>query len=424
MEAGTCKKELVIEIPVDVVRREAEIVTAQYARLARIPGFRPGHAPRTLVWRRFQEDIRNEIVQSLVPKFFDTAVKGQKWSVAGRPSFDELKFEDDQPLTCKATFEVYPEVELKEYRGLEVKEEVKPVTDADVDRALEELRQHAATFEVVQDRASKDDDYLAVSYQGRDVEAPEAPPIDVRDGLVHLGGKGTLAPFTENLRGAKPGEAREFEVSYPENYPHKSLRSKTFHYRVEIQGIKKKVIPSLDDEFAKSVSDLSMLEQLRGKVREDLNEGRKREAKKTARQGLLDQLVKLHDFPVPDVLVEAELDRKLERLLLQLASQGIDPRTTEIDWRKIREEARPEAEKDVRASLILKRVAAAEKIEVSEAEVDELIREMARERHETPAALKTRLTRDGDIDRIQFTRCNQKALDFVYHSATIQRQSE
>jgi len=423
VEAETCKKELVIEIPVDVVRREAENVTAHYARLARIPGFRPGHAPRTLVWRWFRDDIRNEVVQSLLPKFFDTAVKDQKWSIAGPPRFEELKFEEDQPLTCKATFEVYPDFELKEYQGLEVEEESAEVSEADVDRALEELRQRAATFEVVQDRAAADDDHLAVSYQGRDVKAPESQPVEMRDGLVHLGSTGTVAGFTDNLRGAKPGEIREFDVAYAEDYPHKALAGKTFRYRVEVQSIKKKVVPRLDDELAKSISEFSSLEDLRSKLREELRERRKRQAEMAAQQKLLEELVKAHEFPVPDVLVEAQANRKLERVVAQLMVQGVDPRTAQIDWRKIKQESKPEAEREVRASLILEKIAEAKKIEVSEEEVDEIIRDMAKERREPAAVLKTRLTREGELDRIKSTRRNQKALELVYRNAKITRKS-
>ena len=166
MEATNCKKELLIEIPVDVVRREADTVTSQYARKARIPGFRPGRAPASLVRQRFRDDIRDEVVQALVPKFFENAVKEQKWSVVGRPRFEDLQYEEDKPLTCKATFEIFPEIELKQYKELEAEEETPNVTEVDVDQALDEVRDHAATFEVVSDRPAADDDYLTMSYKG------------------------------------------------------------------------------------------------------------------------------------------------------------------------------------------------------------------------------------------------------------------
>ncbi len=424
MEAETCKKELVIEIPVDVLRKESENVTAQYQRTARIPGFRRGHAPATLVRQHFRDAIRKQVVQSLVPKFFDRAVKEQKLAVVGEPRFEDLKFDDEQPLTCKAMFEVLPEFELGDYKNLEAEEDPGTVTEADVDQALEELRQGAATYEVVEDRPADNDDYVLVSYQGRDVKEPGAPPLEARDAVVPLGGKGTVAAFSANLRGAKSGEVREFDVPYPDDYPQKSLAGKTFRYRVEVQSIKKKVVPAVDDELAKSVSESETLADLRVKLRAELETRRRHQVEKVTMSKLLEQLVNRGQFPVPQALVEAQLDHKIENIVTRLVAQRIDPRSTEIDWRKLREESRPEAEKEVRGSLILERVAEAEGIEVTEEEVDELVRATAEERHEPPAALKTRLTREGTLDRIRTSRRSQKALEFIYRNAKIIRKSE
>jgi trigger factor len=424
VETQTCKKELVIEIPVDVVRRETESITDQYRKIARIPGFRKGHAPASLIQTHFRKDIQGEVVQSLVPKFFETAVKGQNLSVVGQPRFDELKFQADQPLTVKASFEVYPTFELKEYKGLETEEEPAVVKDEDVNETLEKMRERAATFEVVGDRPAGDDDYLTVSYSGHDAKNPKSQPVEAHEAVVHIGAEGTVAAFSDNLRGAKTGEVREFEVAYPDDYPQKALAGKTYAYRVEIVAIKKKVMPALDDELAKTVSELATLDELRQKVRNDLQVGRDERAKLLAKQKLVEELVKLHEFPVPEALVEAQLDRKLENSLTRLIAQGIDPRSIDVDWQKVREESRSTAEKDVRGALILEKIAEAEKIEVSEAEVDEVIREMAEERREPPATLKTRLTHDGGVDRIKSSRRNQKALELVFQSAKINRKSE
>ena len=424
MEATNCKKELLIEIPVDEVRREAGSVTAQYARKARIPGFRPGHAPASLVQRHFRDDIRNEVVQSLVPKFFENAVKEQKWSVVGHPRFEDLQYEEDKPLTCKATFEIFPEVELKQYKELEVEEETPQVTEADMEKAIEEVREQAATFEVVSDRPAADGDHLTLSYKRFDATAPAGRPVEAHDVSIELGGEGTVAAFSENLRGSRPGEAREFEVTYPEDYRLKSLAGKTFRYRVEVQSIKHKVVPAADDDLAKSVSEFSTLEELRTKLRQDLTERAGHRVEMAAKQKLVQQLLQLHEFPVPEVMVEARLERKLERTMRQLFSQGIDPRQAPVDWQKLREDSRPDVEKEVRASLLLSKIAVAEGLEVSEEEVDEMIREMAQESNEPPATLKTRLTREGELDSIKSTRRNQKAIDFVYRNAKITRKSE
>lgn len=424
MESETCKKELVIEIPPDIVKQESEAVTSHYRRLARIPGFRPGHAPASLVRRHFQDDIRNEVVQSLLPRYFETAIKEQKMSVIGRPHFADLKFEEDTPLTATAKFEVLPQFELKEYKGLDVERGTFDVTEDEVNRSLDELRQQAATFEPVEGRAAEDGDYVTVNYRGVDKTDAEAKPLEASDAMVHLSGEGSVPEFTENLRGARPGDVREFGVNYPADYASKPLAGKSLSYRVEVQAIKKKVIPELDDGFAKSVSELKTMDELKSKVSENLAARKKYEAEAGAKQNLLNQLVTAHSFPVPDTLVEAQVDGKLERFLNRLISQGIDPRNVGLDWQKLRGDARPEAEKDVRGSLILDKVADAEAIEVKEEEVDELVRDLAQERHEAPAALKTRLTRDGELPTIERRLRNQKALDLVYQHAKIKPKSE
>jgi trigger factor len=423
VEGTTCKKELVLEIPLDVVQREVDSVTGRFAKRARIPGFRPGHAPTALVRRHFQDDIRSEVAQTLIPRFFQTTVKAQKWEVVGQPHFEDLKFDDEQPLTCKATFEIYPHFELQSYKELEVEEEPAAVTGAEVEQAVEDLREGAATFEVVTDRPATDGDQLTVSYRGLDTSAPDSPPVEAKEALVHLGGKHTVEAFTENLRGAQAGEVKEFPVTYAADYPQKTLAGKTFSYRVEVQSIKQKVVPPATDELAKSVSEFTTLEELRAKLRQDLEKKARRQAEIGTKQKLAEKLLATHEFPVPEGLVEIQLDRKMERTVGQLLAQGIDPRQTQADWKKVRAEARPEAEKEVRIALILSRVAEAEKIEVAEEEVDDTIREMARERHLTPAELKTRLTRDGNLDTLKSTRRNQKALDYIYRNAKIIRKN-
>ena len=423
MESLTCKKELIIEVPEEVVAREAAKITDQYARLARIPGFRPGRAPRALVGKRYQEAIRDEVVQSLVPKYFEETIRDQKLVIASEPRFEDLQFEEGRSIRAKATFEVYPEIELKDYKGLEVEGDSAEVTASDIDEAIERLRQNAATFEVIEDRPAADGDHVMVNYQGQDLMDPDCEPIEAREGLVHLGGKGTVPAFTENLRGSRPGDVREFEINYPDDFPSKRLAGRRVRYRVEVQSIKKKVLPPVDDELAKSVSDFSTLAELRVSVRKDLEQKKQGTAKESTRRKLLEKLVSGYDFPLPESLVEAQLRRKLERAAAGVAAQGIDPRDVEIDWRALREEMRADAEREVRGSLVLKKIAEVEKIDVSEEEIDESVREVAQEVQEAPAALKTRLTREDGLARLKSSRLSQKVLDFIYNNAKIINQT-
>jgi trigger factor len=371
-----------------------------------------------LVRQRYREEIKSQVVQSLLPKFFNDAVKGRQLSAVGQPEFEDLKFEEGQPLTCKATFEVLPEFELKEYKGLQVEEEPVTVTEGDVDKALEELRESAATYEVVSDRAAQDGDDVMVSYQGRNLEDPKAEPIEGHDIVIHLDAHGEAA-FNENLRGAQSGDTRELRASYPEDSPSKRLAGKTISYRVDVHGIKRKVLPALDDELARTVSEFSTLEELRSRVRQDVEQLHTRQAEKAVRQRLVEELLRRHQFPVPESMVKGQLEHSMEIAVAHLVAKGIDPRSAQLDWVKLREKMQPEAEQAVRAAIILGRIAEAENIEVSEEEIDQNIREIAQQRGEAPATLKTRLTRDGGLAKLQSSCRNQKALDFVYRNAQI-----
>ncbi|HEV2423249.1 MAG TPA: trigger factor [Terriglobia bacterium] len=419
MESPTCKRELIIEVPPGEVARESEQITSQYARMARIPGFRPGKAPRALVGRRFREEIRSEVVQTLVPRYFEDRVRDEKLHLAGEPRFDDLKFEEGQPIRAKAIFEVYPEFELKDYKGLEVDVQPATVTDADVDQAIERLRERNATFEVIEGRPAAKGDYVMVSYRGQNVENAEAEPIEAKEGMILLGGERTVPGFTENLTGTRAGDTREFEVRYNGDFPRKSLAGQIVKYRVEVQGIKKKVIPPADDEFAKSVSDFSSLGELRDKVHADLETQKQKSAENAAKQALMERLVASYNFPVPETLVDERLRRRLERFAEGLAVQGVDPEAAQIDWRALREEMRADAEKDVREALLLDAVAKAEDIEVTAEELDDTVREIAEGLREAPAAVKSRLTRNEELDKLQASRRNLKALDFIYRNAKI-----
>ena len=422
MEAETCKRELVIAVPPEVVQKESERVAADFARKARIPGFRPGHVPRELVMTRYRAAIREEVAQALLPKFFENVVKEQNLSVVGDPQFQGVEFERDQPLKAKATFEVYPAIELGRYTDLEVVEEQPSVSGEDVDRAVENLREAAATYEVAEGHAACEGDLLTVNYEGRDVRPPKNRLVDVKEGTVRLGAKGTLGPFSDNLKGATAGDVRQFEVSYPAGFPNESVAGKNVSFRVEVLSVKRKVLQPLDDELARTVSKESTLEALRASLQKQLMEAKQKDAEAASKRKLLDTLIDQQKFPVPETLVEEQTTLKLRQFVGQLADQGVDPRKAQVDWKNIRQELAPVAEREVRGNLILGKIAEAEKIEVSEEEIDESIRQLSAGSDESPAALKTRLTRNGGVARLQSSRLSQKALDFIYNHAKIVRQ--
>src|SRR5467141_789655 len=330
MTEATCRRELELEIPAEDVQKAVERVAREFARVARVPGFRPGKAPVTLIRRRFADDIKSEVLQSLVPTQIDRAVSENKMVPITKPQIDKVDFAEAGPLKFRATFEVLPQFELGQYKDLEVEIDDMKIEDADVDKALEELRDRAANFVPVEGRPIADGDYAQLKLKG--IPAGGGEILEAESVLCHVGGEETMAPFNENLRGANTGEHKNFDVAYPADYPDPKLQGKTYSYSVEILGIKEKKRPELNDEFAKDVSEAQTVEELRTKIRENLEAARSQRQNEQIREKLLAKLVAAHEFPVPQALVEHQMDSRLERTVRSLAAQGVDPRAVNVDW--------------------------------------------------------------------------------------------
>jgi trigger factor len=411
MSEATCRRELDLEIPAETVQKAVKRVSKEFARVARVPGFRPGKAPITLIQRRFADDIKSEVLQSLVPEQVEKAVSESKLVPVTQPQIDKVDFAEGGPVKFRAVFEVLPEFELGQYKDLEVEVEDLKVEDADVDKGLEELRDRAATFVPVEGRAIADGDYAQLKLNGIPMGGGE--PLEAESVLCHVGGEETMEPFNENLRGASAGDKKSFDVTYPADYPDAKLQGKTYTYAVEVLGIKEKKRPELTDEFAKDVSDAQTLDELRKKMRDNLEVARAHRQNEQQREKLLAHIVKGHDFPVPEALVEHQMDSRLERTVRSLASQGVDPRAMNVDWVALRNRQKDRSIEDVKAELLLDRIATAEKIEVSDEEVDKEIATLAERSGESATAVRANLTRQGALDRMKSKIRSEKTLDWL-----------
>jgi len=413
-ETTTCQRELEIEIPAETVERETERVTRDFARQARLPGFRPGKAPAALVRQRFWDDIRSEVLHHLIPESLQNAIKEKNLSPVGDPSIADLRFEPQQPLRFKATFEVLPEIRLNEYKGLEVEPARVELTEEDLERELEALRQRAATYEEVNDRAAGDGDTVVASLVGVVTEPKEKrDPIRLEEVSVEIAGEGTLGAFSEGLRGARPGEERQFSVPYPADYPEANLAGRTVAFTAEVKSLKRRIAPALDDAFAQKVSEAKTLDELKTKLRERLEQARAQRERELTEGRLLEALLVRHDFPVPEALIERQLDARLERQVRGFLAQGIDPRRLQVDWGKLRREQRPSATRDVRLGLLLDRIAAAEKLEPAEEEINQEVERLAAQSGQEPAALRARLTKEGGLGRIASAVRSEKVIELL-----------
>ena len=417
MADASCRKELELEIPADEVSKATEKVAKDFARLARVPGFRPGKAPISLIKRRFAEDIKGEVLQTLVPQQVEKAVAEHKLTPVSQPQVDKVEYNEGQAVKFRASFEVLPEFVLGDYKNLEIEMPEMQITDESVANTLAEMQQRAATFTPVEGRPVQNDDFVQVKLHG----TPEGggDPLQADSVLCHVGAEETMEPFNENLRGANVGDHKNFDVAYPADYPDAKLAGKKFHYSVDVLGIKTKTLPELNDEFAKDVSDAASLEELKKKIRESLEHERDHRQKELQREKVLAELVKLHDFPVPDSLVEHQMDVRLERVVRSLAQQGVDPRAVNVDWVSLRRRQEERARDDVKAELVVDRIATEEKIDVTEEELQGELEHMSSHGGESAEAIRARLTKQGALDRMKAKLRSDKTVDWLAQNARV-----
>lgn len=407
-----CKHQLEITIPVEEVDRETARVVEDIRKRVRLPGFRPGKVPLDLIRKRYSEDIRQQVVENLVPRFFRQRAEKEDLQVVGNPSVTDVHFHRGEPLRFKAEFEVSPSIELGEYRGLTVVYEDPVVTGDDVARRIEELRIQKAEYRNLDPRPAADGDFAVVALES--LAGVEGEPVKQDEIMLHVGDESTLPAFSENLRGMTPGEEKEFDVSYPEDYAGERLAGRTVRFRAKLTAIRERELPELDDAFAQDLGDYQNVEELREAVRKAIFREREFLAQQLAKSQLVDKLVESHQFPVP----EAFVDRQIENTVAQaLADRGVDPRKIKLDWEKLKESQKDRAVRDVKASLLLDRIADREAIYTTNEEIDRELQRLARQEREPVAAMRMRFEKDGTLRRMALRIRTEKTMNFLFEQA-------
>jgi len=407
MAEATCRRELELEIPAEEVSKATDKVAKELMRVARVPGFRPGKAPITLIKKRFAEEIKGEVLQSLVPETVEKAVAEQKLTPVSQPQVDKLDYNEGQAVKFRAVFEVLPEFELGNYKNLEIEMPPMEISNEDVAKALEETRE----------RAVEDNDFVQLKLIGTAEGGGE--PLQADNVMCHVGAEETMEPFNEHLRGANVGDHKEFAVEYPADYPDPKLSGKKYNYAADVIGIKTKKLPELNDEFAKDVSDATSLDELKTKIKESLEHDRNHRQKDLQREKIIAELIKVNDFPVPESLVEHQMDARLERVVRSLAQQGLDPRAVNVDWVTLRNRQAERAKEDVKAELIVDKIASTENIDATEEDVDHELEHAASHSNESVDAIRARLTKQGALDRMRAKLRSDKTLDWLAQNAKI-----
>jgi len=417
--ATATKREIEVEVPVEEVSRETDVLIQKYQKLARIPGFRKGHVPASIIRQRFSQDIQNDVIDALVPKYFRKETERLGLYPISQPRVTDLHAHEGEGLHFKASFEVMPEIKLEGYKELRAEHPEISVTDQEVEESLKALQEQKAAFSPVEGRTIAEGDYAQVSLDGTPKQDEAGTkPVHMDDVLVEIGGKNTMPEFTQNLTGATSGEERTFDVNYPEDFSDERLRGKTFSYKVKINGVKQKSLPDLNDDFAKELGEFSTLDEVRNRIREGMDHDRRQAAEREAKDKLLTDLIRRNEFEVPEALVDHQIDIRLERGLRALAAQGMSSEhMKKMDLPRLRAGQHDQAVQEVKASLLLEKIADEEKIAVGDDEINREIEALATQTNQTADAIRARLTRDGALDRIRNRIRNEKALDFLYRQS-------
>jgi trigger factor len=412
--AVDCKRSLEIEIPAEEVQKTKDEVTETIRNKARLPGFRPGKAPISLIRSRFSSEIRSEVLDKLLGQAFRARVEKEDIKVVGTPDIRELHFEPDEPIRFKAEFEVAPSFEIGEYHGLPVRYVEPGVTDEEVDARVESMRETKAEYVNVDPRPIETGDYVVVHVKS---VAGLAEPIEQDALQVQVGSDDTLPEFSQNLLGASPDEVKEFDVTYSEEYGQERLAGKTVRFQLTPKVIRRKELPALDDEFARDLGDYRDLEEFKAAVRKSIAHEKQFAAQQTAKDALIDKLIDANDFPVPEAYVDRQIENQVRGKISELAAKGIDPATLKLDWTKVKETQREKAVRNVKAALLLEKVADREAIHATRDEVDREVQLFAKREREPIAAVRAKLEKEGTIGRIADHIRTEKTIQFLFDQA-------
>jgi trigger factor len=421
-------KEIAVEVPAEEVSKTFKTVTKRYQKLARIPGFRAGKVPESLVRSKFSKELRQEVLESLVSERFRKAIDEQKLQPISEPQLLDLQLNDGEPLTFKAAFEVAPVFGVEGYDTVKIERPDIALTDDEYQAELSRVLDSHATVEAVEeDRPLADGDWAEIQFKGevKDLaqtvtedgveNAAKGEPITGEDVLVEIGGKNTLPAFTEALRGAKPGQEMSFEVTYPAEFGEPRLAGQTVSYDVTVKTIKKKTFPERDAEFAKQLGNYESWEEFETGLREMASDRKKNALESQARDRMLDELVHKFQFPVPESFVQQQIDARLDRGLRALAQQGMSPEEMrKLDFGRLRAAQRDQALNEVKASMLLDKIGEAEQVAVTEEDLDRELLMLSLQSREPLEELRNRLTKDGSLDRIREQMRREKTASVLY----------
>jgi trigger factor len=413
-DVSETQKNITIEIPSDIVDAEIDRVAKDYSKQARLPGFRPGKVPSTIIKQRFREQIHHDVMHDLIPRAVEEALQERGIEPVTTPDIKDVSLREGEPLKFTAAVETVPPFDPGDLSTITLRQPLSAVGDDAVQGTLERLRERAAKYEAVEGRPIGDGDTAVLEIDRTDPDGK----VDHHDNVsVELGSAGNPPDFDQHLIGLGPGDEKTFVIHFPDDYTVQEMAKTDVTYKVKVQEVRRKVLPELDDEFAKDVGDFESLAALRDRVRTDMQAEAEHHAKQHVRNDLLKQLAQRVTFELPSSLVDREIDRRVEEFARRLMEQNVDPRKAGIDWAQFREAQREPARSAVASALVLDELTRRENLTVSPEEVDTEVEQFAARSGRTPAAVRAQLEKEGGLARLASGLRREKAVDFAMSHA-------
>jgi trigger factor len=432
-EVSETRKHVTFEVPPDVVEAEIDRIAKDYTRSARVPGFRPGKVPARVVRQRYKDQILHDVAHDLIPRLVGGALRERGLEPVAAPDIKDVVLEEGQPLTFVADFETLPPIDPGDYTGLVLRKPPAVLEVGAVDRAIDQLRERHARWQPVEDRPAAAGDTLlldltrtrrarliALPGEGQlpaDADKP-GEPERLQNVTVEIGAPANPPGFDEQLTGTVAGDTRAFPVTFPVTYEVEELRGATVDYEITVKGIRRKELLPLDDDFAKEVSEAETMDALRERVREDLQKEAEADADHQVRHELLQRLSTRLSAP-PEVLVEHEVDRRLEEFVRRLMEQGLDPMQVNVDWQDFRQRQRESALETVKSTLVLDEIARRESIAAADEDLHAEIAKFADRAGRTVAAVRAQLEKDGAVPRLLAGIRREKTMAWLLDHAQI-----
>ncbi len=418
-EISSIKKKVSIEIPEDQVTQEVESFYKDLGKKAKIKGFRPGKVPRDILERYFKDYIKAEVIQKLIQDTYPQALSEADLQPVSPPVIDPGEFENGKPFQYSAVVEVKPDIKLEGYTGLKIEGKKEEVKDEEVGERLKALQNlHANLKAILEARPIQAGDYVIIDYEasmdGKPLEGGKAT-----DFTVEVGSGQFIPALEEKLIGLKPEEEKEIEVSFPEDYGYKKWAGKTISFYVKIKEIKEKILPPLDDEFAKDLGDYASFEELKAKLKGEIEKEKELGLERQLKDQVVDQLLEANPFEVPDSLVEEQAKAMVSDTKLRLAAQGVVLKNLSVSEEKLQEDYKVMAQKQVRTFLILEKIAGQEGIAVTDDEADDRLREMSERMHQKFDVVKRYYEKNGLLPEVKDGIIRDKTLNFLLEKANI-----